>query len=137
MEQQKQNQRVENYRFIGVIVATALLNIGLYFMFSIFAPLIAGIICGYLLQDSKRSMIGGFVGAFIAYVPLELISAPAQMENLVELGILSLAELEAMLLIFYLLLILAATIISILGIIGGYIGAKLRQNAISKPVPLI
>jgi len=94
----------------------------------ILTPLIAGIVCGFLVVSTKRGILGGYLGAFIAFVPLEILTAPSLMDYLVQSGILTMAEIQEMILAFYLLLILAAALISVLGAIGGLLGSKLKRR---------
>jgi len=113
-------------RYGLVILATAFLNIGLFPITYILTPLISGIVCGFLVVSTKRGVLGGYLGAFIAFVPLEILTAPTLMDYLVQSGILTMAEIQEMILAFYLLLILAAALISILGATGGLLGSKLK-----------
>jgi len=113
-------------RYCLVILATALLNIGLFPITYILTPLVAGVVCGFLVVSTKRSVLGGYLGAFIAFVPLEILTAPSLMDYLVQSGTLTMAEIQEMILAFYLLLILAAALISVLGATGGLLGSKLK-----------
>lgn len=109
-----------------VILATAFLNIGLFPITYVLTPLFAGIVCGFLVGSTKKAVLGGYLGAFIVFVPLEILTAPGLMDYLVQSGALTMAEIQEMILVFYLLLILAASLISILGATGGLLGSKLK-----------
>ena len=74
--------------------------------------------------------MGGYLGAFIAFVPLEILTAPSLMDYLVQSGTLTMAEIQEMILAFYLLLILAAALISVLGATGGLLGSKLKRRLV-------
>jgi len=111
-----------------MILATAFLNIGLFPITYILTPLVAGLVCGFLVVSTKRSVLGGYLGAFIVFVPLEILTAPILMDYLVQSGTLTMAEIQEMILVFYLLLILAAALVSILGAIGGLLGSKLKRK---------
>lgn len=113
-----------------MILATAFLNIGLFPITYILTPLVAGLVCGFLVVSTKRSVLGGYLGALIAYVPLEILTAPDLMNYLVQSGTLTMAEIQEMILVFYLLLMLAAALISILGAIGGLLGSKLKRKLV-------
>ena len=113
-----------------VILATAFLNIGLFPITYILTPLFAGIVCGFLVVSTKRAVLGGYLGAFIVFAPLEILTAPVLMDYLVQSGTLTMAQIQEMILVFYLLLILAASLISILGATGGLLGSKLKRRHI-------
>ncbi len=93
-----------------------LLNIGLYFFLYIFTPLVSGMICGYLLKSKSKGALGGFLGGLMAFIPMELISAPPM------------TEIQMDLLTFYTLMIIAAIILASVGLIGGYIGGVLSRR---------
>lgn len=113
-----------------VILATAFLNIGLFPITYILTPLFAGIACGFLVVSTKRGVLGGYLGAFIAFLPLEILTAPELMDYLVQNGTLTMAEIQEMILVFYFLLILAAALVSLLGAIGGLLGSKLKRKLV-------
>ena len=113
-----------------MILATAFFNIGFFPITYILTPLFAGIVCGFLVASTKRGVLGGYLGAFIAFLPLEILTAPALMDYLVQNGTLTMAEIQEMILAFYLLLILAASLISILGAIGGLLGSRLKRRLV-------
>ena len=113
-----------------MILATAFFNIGFFPITYILTPLFAGIVCGFLVASTKRGVLGGYLGAFIAFLPLEILTAPALMDYLVQNGTLTMAEIQEMILAFYLLLILAASLISILGAIGGMLGSRLKLRLV-------
>ena len=113
-----------------VVLATAFLNIGFFPITYILTPLFAGIVCGFLVASTKRGILGGYLGAFIAFLPLEILTAPELMDYLVQSGTLTMAEIQEMILVFYLLLILAAALVSLLGAIGGLLGSKLKRKLV-------
>ena len=96
------NIGVETIRFVAVLVATAFLNIGLYFIFFIVTPIIAGVVCGILLRNMKRSILAGYFGSLAAYFPLFFF---------LETDIIDIFTI-----------LTAAGIISLLGGIGGFLG---------------
>ncbi|MHA1935761.1 MAG: DUF5518 domain-containing protein [Candidatus Thorarchaeota archaeon] len=120
--------RTENLRLFGLILATAMLNVGLFFLFWIFTPIAAGFVCGYFMMSKKSGAIGGFIGGLLAYIPLELLGAPALIDQLVSSGVYLLEEIEAMLPLFYSTLILAAVILALVGAVGGYLGGAAGRN---------
>jgi hypothetical protein len=79
-------------RYGLVILATAFLNIGLFPITYILTPFFAGIVCGFLVGSTKRAVLGSYLGAFIAFVPLEILTAPILMDYLVQSGALTMAQ---------------------------------------------
>ena len=101
---------VHTVRFVGLTIACALLNVGLYFLMWIVTPVIAGMVSGYLIDHRVRSAFSGAAGAVIAYVPLFLyIEAVTSFEANI---ITTLA---------------AAGIMALVGAIGGLIGYYMRK----------
>ena len=105
-----------------------MLNVGLFYLFWIFTPIAAGFVCGYFMMSKKSGAIGGFIGGLLAYIPLELIGAPALIDQLVSSGVYLLEEIEALLPLFYSTLIFAAVILSMVGAVGGYLGGAVGRN---------
>ena len=112
-----------------MVLAVILLNIGLYFILAIFAPLVSGLICGYFLKSKSNGAIGGFLGGILAFLPMELISAQATFEFYVSEGLYTMAEIQANLPYFYTLLIIAAIILASFGLIGGFVGGILGKRS--------
>ena len=98
----RSNISVETIRFVAILVATAFLNIGLYFILYFITPIIAGVVSGIILRNVKRSVLAGYFGSLVAYFPLFLFLNTTNMD------------------IFAILA--AAGIISFLGGIGGFLG---------------
>jgi len=113
---------------IALVIAAAFLNIGLFFILWIFAPIVSGIVCGYFLRMKKKGAFVGFLGGLLAYVPMQLISAQALFDSYVADGILTLAEILANLPYLYTLLILGAVMLACFGLIGGYIGGSFGKR---------
>jgi hypothetical protein len=103
----KQSISGETIRFLAAIIAVAFLNVGLYFLLYVLAPLISGLICGLIMREEKKGFLVGYIGSILAYFPLfvflEAISPSTSSDLLVTF--------------------LAAGIISFLGGIGGFLGA--------------
>ncbi len=100
-------------RFVGLTIACAFLNIGLYFLAYFLTPLIAGVVTGYLLGHKKQSPASGAFGALIAYPALfayvalttTFVSGPVE-------------------------ILAASLILAGIGVIGGVIGMLLRGTKI-------
>ncbi|MFW9845757.1 MAG: hypothetical protein ACFFD6_03330 [Candidatus Thorarchaeota archaeon] len=103
-------------RFIGITLAATLLNVGLYIVMYISAPLFAGFVCGFFLLNSKWGAAGGFLGAFLAYLPFLMI-----LESIASTG----AD--------FLSILLAVLLLSLIGLIGGALGGiagiRYKQSA--------
>lgn len=99
----------EKMRTFGIIAAGILLNFGLFFLFALFAPLIVGIVCGYILGQKRNGILAGILSAVFSYSLMFSVSV-------VGYDIFS--------------LITAVLIMSFLGGIGGYMGALLRKRMI-------
>ncbi|MCJ7817313.1 MAG: hypothetical protein MUP60_00550 [Candidatus Thorarchaeota archaeon] len=54
-------------RAFALTAAGILLNLGLFFVLAFFAPLLAGIICGYILGHKRNGILAGFLSAVFAY----------------------------------------------------------------------
>ena len=98
-----------------MVIATALLNVGLYNVLFVLAPLAAGIVCGFFIFSPKLGTFGGFLGSAVAYIPFLIV-----LESIESSG----AD--------FLSLIVAAMILSMIGAVGGFIGgimgAKSRKR---------
>ncbi|MHA1928754.1 MAG: DUF5518 domain-containing protein [Candidatus Thorarchaeota archaeon] len=127
-----QTNSVDKWRFYSMVLAVILLNIGLYFILAVFAPLVSGLICGYFLKSKTKGAIGGFLGGLLAFIPMELISAQATFEFYVSEGLYTVAEIQANLPFLYAMLIVAAIILASFGTIGGYIGGILGKRTMTQ-----
>jgi hypothetical protein len=79
---------------IGIILAGALLNLGLYFILFFLAPVVSGAVVGYLIPKLRRALIGSFISGIVAYLPLQLLTAPTYIQYLIDEGIYSANEIE-------------------------------------------
>lgn len=93
------------FRFLGLVLAAALLNVGLYVVIFVLAPLIAGIVCGFFLLSPKWGTLGGFLGSACANIPFLI-----WLESISPTG----ADMLS--------IIIAAMILSAIGAVGGFIG---------------
>ena len=84
----------------------AFLNIGLYFILYYITPVIAGLMCGVLLRDMRKSVLAGYTGSFIAFFPLFVFLETADV----------------------LTILIAAGIISVLGGLGGFLGSLVSRR---------
>ena len=57
-------------RIIALILAAAMLNVGLYFLLYIFTPIVSGLIVGFLLGRKKEGGIISFIGSFVSFLPM-------------------------------------------------------------------
>jgi hypothetical protein len=95
-------------RFVGLILAAALLNLGLYFILFFVAPLVSGLICGYFMLSPRWGALGGFLGAFLPSTPL-----------LFFLEAISGHGYDPFSIVF------AAVILSVIGAVGGFLGGMI------------
>ncbi|MGY5856140.1 MAG: hypothetical protein RTS72_06020 [Candidatus Thorarchaeota archaeon] len=58
---------VPSVRLMLMILATILLNFGLFFILNFLAPLVTGIIIGFLVAKIRDGFIVGFVGTILSY----------------------------------------------------------------------
>jgi hypothetical protein len=64
----------ELVRVFAMMVAGILLNLGLFFVLALFAPLVVGIILGYILGHKWNGMITSFLGAVVAYLVIFVVT---------------------------------------------------------------
>jgi hypothetical protein len=102
------SSRNDMYRFLGLVLATALLNVGLYVVIFVLAPLFAGMVCGFFLVSPKWGTLGGFLGSACANIPFLI-----WLESISSTG----ADMLS--------IILAAMILSAIGAVGGLIGGMI------------
>jgi membrane associated rhomboid family serine protease len=99
-------------RFIGLVLAAALLNVGLYVVLFVAAPLVSGLICGYLILSPRWGAFVGFLGSVAASIPLLFF-----LESLSSSG----ADVFSIL--------IAALILSVIGAAGGFIGGVIGMKS--------
>jgi hypothetical protein len=99
------NSKDRLIRFWGLVLAAALLNVGLYIVLWVAAPLVSGFICGYFMLNPKWGALGGFLGSVVATTPLLFF-----LESIASSG----ADIYSIL--------TAAIILSVIGALGGLIG---------------
>lgn len=117
---------------IIAIVAVALANVGLYFIAYIFTPILTGALAAYMIRTRKRSSLVAFIGSTLAYVPLELIAAPEIANYLIESGIFTNSELQAAIGMFYLILLIAALLLSIVSAVASFVFSTLFRRMSEK-----
>jgi hypothetical protein len=61
-------------RFLLMVVVVILLNFGLFFMLNFLAPLVTGLIVGFLAAKIQDGLVIGFVGTALSYCLVFLIS---------------------------------------------------------------
>ena len=99
---------------LALIAAGILLNLGLFFVLAILAPLVVGIVCGYLSSQWKDGVFISFVASTIAY---SLIFAVTQLLP----GFTT--DLFA--------IVIAVLIMSTIGVIGGILGSIIKTRRTS------
>ncbi len=60
---------------LAFIVAGILLNFGLFFVLSILAPVTAGIVSGYFINEYRIGALCGFLSASVAYSIIFVVTA--------------------------------------------------------------
>ncbi|MHA2042937.1 MAG: hypothetical protein ACW975_13875 [Candidatus Thorarchaeota archaeon] len=99
------NSKDRLIRFLGLVLATALLNVGLYVVLWVAAPLVSGFICGYVMLSPKWGALGGLLGSVVSTTPLLFF-----LESIASSG----ADIYSIL--------TAAIILSVIGALGGLSG---------------
>jgi len=94
-------------RVFAIFAAGILLNWGLFFILTILTPLVAGLICGYILGDQRNSIIIGTLSAMFSYALLFIATGSAS-------DLLVFSE--------------AVLIMAIIGGVGGFIGTLLYKR---------
>ena len=61
-------------RLMLMIIATVLLNFGLFFVLNFLAPLITGIIIGFLVAKIRNGFVVGFIGTILSYIIVFVLS---------------------------------------------------------------
>ena len=122
---------VRRGRIVALIVAAAMLNVGLYFLFYIFTPLVSGVIVGFLVARPKEGSLFSFLGSLFSFLPMLLVTAPALIDDMISSGLILVSEISSMLPWIYAQLVISALILSSIGLvgglIGGYVGRKLLR----------
>jgi hypothetical protein len=93
-------------RAFAIIAAGILLNIGLFFILALFAPLVVGIVCGYILGHQKHGIISGILSSAFAYSLIFVVT---------EFG----TDLAA--------IITAVLIMCVIGGFGAWIGVRVQK----------
>jgi hypothetical protein len=107
-----ENQYNENViRIMALIAAGTLLNFGLFFLFSIFTPVIVGLVSGFFFYRYRTGAFVGILSAAIAYFIIFIVTTSMTMDILA--------------------ISLAVVIMSILGVIGGTLGVLLHLRTSS------
>ncbi|MFW9794188.1 MAG: hypothetical protein ACFFEE_07800 [Candidatus Thorarchaeota archaeon] len=102
----------QTVRIILMIFAAVLLNFGLFFILAFFAPLVAGLVVGYFLENSKIGTLAGFTGAIVSYTTILLIT-----EYLTGFGTDPMTLVSAILLM------------ALIGALGGLLGGVIRSKS--------
>ena len=96
-------------RVFAIFAAGILLNLGLFFVLAIFAPLVVGMVCGYILGQKNYGTLTGFLSAIAAYALIFVVTGFA----------VNLLDFSG-----------AILIMSVIGGVGGYLGAILQKRMI-------
>lgn len=99
----------EKMRTFAIIAAGILLNLGLFFILALFAPLVVGMVCGYILGHKRNGILAGFLSAVFAYSLIFIVTGFA-------------TDIPVF--------VSALLIMSFLGAVGGYIGALVQKKII-------
>lgn len=113
---------------IIAILAIALANAGLFFVAYIFTPILTGALAAYIIKARKRASLVAFSGSALAYIPLELVAAPQIADYLIQSGLLTNSELQASLGLFYLILITAALLLSIIAMVTSFLVSTVMKR---------
>ncbi|MHA2179480.1 MAG: hypothetical protein ACXAAO_09390 [Candidatus Thorarchaeota archaeon] len=95
-----------------LILVAVLLNIGLFFILAFFAPLVSGIVVGFFIGNMKKGSFAGFIGAFLSYSAILLIT-----------------EFLTGFATDILTLVSAVLLMGIIGALGGLIGVWIRSRS--------
>ena len=101
------NQTYDVLRVFAIFAAGILLNWGLFFVLTLFTPLVVGFVCGYILGHKRNAIIAGTLSAVFSYGLLFIATGFAS-----DLIVFS----EAVL------------IMAIIGGVGGFIGTLLHKR---------
>lgn len=107
-------------KFIAMIGALILLNLGLFFLLFYFTPIFTGLVGGFFLASRKNGSIISFISAITAYIPLFTIT---------QIIIGDSVDLIS--------LLLAASIMGFLSLVGGFIGGIIGERSFHQERKLI
>ena len=94
-------------RFLAVIAAGILLNLGLFFVLALFAPLVVGIVCGYILSHKRNGILSATLSAGFSYSLIFIVTGFS-------------SDMPAF--------VAAVLIMCIIAALGGYIGAIVQKR---------
>ena len=115
-------------RILMVTAAVVLLNLGLFFILVYIAALIAGFVAGYILQKRGHAIWSSFIGSFIGNMILFYMASDSLYAELLNSGMFEGIPIDMISSLFWTSMIFAAMLLSILGIIGAYIGNRMRPS---------
>ena len=97
----------DGMRVFAILAAGILLNWGLFFILALLAPLVVGLICGYILGHQRNAIFAGTLSAAFSYALLFIATGSAS-------DLLVFSE--------------AVLIMAIIGGVGGFIGTLLYKR---------
>lgn len=109
-------ERQEIFRFLGIAVAVALLNLGFYFILWVFAALVAGAVGGFFILKPRLGALTGFVGSICVYMPLLVFLECIEPTGADVLSVIG-----------------ASVILSLLGGLGGLLGGEFGGRFSPRP----
>ena len=115
----------DNLRVVLITVAVLLLNLGLFFVLVYFASLVVGLLAGYLIRERKKALFASFIGTFGAYIILFFMQSESLLTYLLESDLFEEIPAEMIVPLFWTSVVLAAVLLSILGIVGAYISNRM------------
>ncbi|MFX1481874.1 MAG: hypothetical protein ACFFCP_01650 [Promethearchaeota archaeon] len=95
----------------AMILVGVLLNVGLFFILAILAPLVSGLVVGFFLGQPQKGTVVGFLGAAISYTLILWVTESLTGYN---------TELT--------LLFSAVLLMSLFGSFGGFLGSVIRTR---------
>jgi MFS family permease len=119
----------DNLRVVLITVAILLLNLGLFFVLVYFASLVAGLLAGYLIRERKKALFASFIGTFGAYIILFFMQSESLLTYLIESDLFQEIPAEMIVPLFWTSMVLAAVLLSILGILGAYISNRMFSKS--------
>lgn len=97
-------------RLFAITAAGILLNLGLFFILALFAPLVVGMMSGYILGHKRNGIISSILSNFFSYSLIFNVTGFAT-----DLAVF----------------ISAVLIMCVIGVVGGYIGAILNKRMVA------
>jgi hypothetical protein len=94
-------------RTFAMVAAGILLNLGLSFLLTLLTPIVVGIVCGYILHETREGILSGILSALFAYALIFIVTGYAT--DLIAFGS-------------------ALLIMCVLGGVGGYIGIIFQKR---------